>query len=158
MSEFVDGPPSWREFQGRRFFFNHKVGRYKDSTGLMLAKAVWCATNGPVPDGYDIHHINEDRADDALANLELRSSREHRAEHSFANGHQQPEKRSAAAREAAKRAWASRKPVVRICEECGEPYETRSTTSRFCSGKDRTKSKCSDVARRRRIRQQFRVE
>lgn len=36
-------------------------------------RLVWIAFNGPIPDGYEINHINEDKTDCRLENLSLMS-------------------------------------------------------------------------------------
>lgn len=43
---------------------------------------VWEQANGPIPAGHHVHHINHDRADNRLANLELRDGFDHLSEHS----------------------------------------------------------------------------
>jgi ribonucleotide reductase alpha subunit len=50
------------------------------------ARWVWEQANGPIPDGYDVHHVNEDPTDDRLSNLEARPAVEHRSEHSAGDG------------------------------------------------------------------------
>jgi len=42
---------------------------------------VWEAENGPKPKGYDVHHIDEDKANFKLDNLELLSRRDHKRTH-----------------------------------------------------------------------------
>ena len=43
--------------------------------------AVWEAFNGPIPEGYDIHHKNHNRQDNRLDNLELVESHQHNKMH-----------------------------------------------------------------------------
>lgn len=35
------------------------------------SRLIWFAVNGPIPEGKEINHINHDRSDDAITNLEL---------------------------------------------------------------------------------------
>jgi ribonucleotide reductase alpha subunit len=42
---------------------------------------MWEQANGPIPDGYEVHHKNEDRWDDRLSNLELKAQFDHRSDH-----------------------------------------------------------------------------
>ena len=43
---------------------------------------VWEGENGPIPAGYDVHHINEDKLDNRIENLELLDPLAHKRLHS----------------------------------------------------------------------------
>ena len=45
-------------------------------------RAVWEAAHGPIPDGFHVHHNDEDRTNNCLENLTLVSKAEHRRIHS----------------------------------------------------------------------------
>lgn len=47
----------------------------------MRAMVVWEQANGPIPARSIIHHINRDKLDDSLGNLECLSRADHLAEH-----------------------------------------------------------------------------
>lgn len=45
---------------------------------------LWESANGPIPDGFELHHVNGDPSDDRLENLRLLTKREHRTLHAAA--------------------------------------------------------------------------
>ena len=47
---------------------------------------VWEQANGPIPEGYEIHHINKKCKDNRLENLELWPISEHRKHHHSKRG------------------------------------------------------------------------
>lgn len=49
----------------------HLYGVRKYVPEVKRSRLVWFAVNGPIPEGKEINHINHDRADDAITNLEL---------------------------------------------------------------------------------------
>lgn len=57
-----------------------------DKRGRVLQhRKIWFDANGAIPDGYVIHHINGDKKDDRLENLELCTRSGHMKEH-YPNG------------------------------------------------------------------------
>jgi hypothetical protein len=44
-------------------------------------RSVWEQANGPVPDGHEIHHVNGDKGDNRLENLQLMRGFDHRQHH-----------------------------------------------------------------------------
>lgn len=58
----------------------HTYGRHYERT-IRLHRAVWEEANGPIPKGYHVHHVNGNKADNRLENLELLSHGEHSAIH-----------------------------------------------------------------------------
>lgn len=67
-----------QEFNGTRYYL---CDRYFQKDGKRLHVAVWEAANGPVPDGYHVHHRDENRARNQLDNLEALPGPEHLSLH-----------------------------------------------------------------------------
>ena len=54
----------YQEFDGVRYCRDERTGYYLSSTHRKrMHVAVWEAHNGPIPEGYDVHHENLDKSD-----------------------------------------------------------------------------------------------
>ena len=63
-----------QEFDGVRYYL---CGHYFQHRGSRLHRKVWMSVNGPIPKGHHVHHVDGNRAHNALSNLELKEGREH---------------------------------------------------------------------------------
>lgn len=61
------------------YFAKTKSGR------SYLHRDVWMFNNGPIPKGYDVHHINGNKEDNRIINLDLIAINEHGKLHSKTN-------------------------------------------------------------------------
>lgn len=65
-------------FNGLRFIRDDSSGYYLNSTRrLRLHRAVYEFHYGTIPEGYDIHHIDFDKENNEVSNLQLLTSAEH---------------------------------------------------------------------------------
>lgn len=76
---------------------------------------VWEQANGPIPDGYEVHHKDHDRFNNELSNLELMTAAAHRAHHAKHNTKHPKEKE------------------CRICLQMFTPSPTKRARAQTCS-------------------------
>lgn len=77
---------------------------------IFLHRVIWEQYNGSIPNGYQIHHINGDKSDNRISNLECLGASEHKKLHCKQDG-----------------VWNSKK-VRRL--DTGETYESVTEASR----------------------------
>lgn len=129
-----------QEFMGARYYL---CGNYFQRKGKRLHRAVWEHYNGDVPTGHHVHHVDGNRSNNDIDNLELIIGKAHlerhaRTEERRENGRRAirlaiekaPEwHRSEEGKEwhskHAKETWAKHKERERICTGCGEIYMSR---------------------------------
>ena len=68
--------PTIQEFNGTRYYL---CGSYFMNSSIVkrLHRVVWSYFNGEIPEGYDIHHKDEDRSNNQIENLEMLSASDH---------------------------------------------------------------------------------
>jgi len=142
-------------FLNRRFYLT-KAGYYrndKDGGERMLHRAVWVFHNGEIPEGYQIHHIDHDRGNNDISNLQLMLTADHAKLHNYGRTKEFMENWQKLGVEAAKE-WAKtpegkeyRKQHAKKvklgtmtfgeaeCEQCGCTFTKKTTRTRFCQTK-----------------------
>lgn len=77
-----------QSFEGIRFQLNPKTGYYKrawqahDGTReVYMHRFVWVHFRGPIPDGFEIHHKDENKANNDISNLQMVTGPWHRSFH-----------------------------------------------------------------------------
>jgi hypothetical protein len=69
-------------FNGHRYYRNPRTGGFVNTRRHeQLHRAVWAAAHGPIPEGFVVHHINHDRSDNRLVNLQAMPAGEHASHH-----------------------------------------------------------------------------
>lgn len=70
-------------YDGKKFTLRN-TGYYSLTTNerMLMHRYVWEKERGKIPSGYDIHHINENKADNRIENLECLSKSEHTRKYS----------------------------------------------------------------------------
>lgn len=90
----------------------YKETRVGGGKRVATHKKVWEDANGPIPDGFVVHHKNGDKHDNRLENLELLSHQAHSAHHN------------------------QKHPLTSICANCGTeftPPPTKRGRKKNCS-------------------------
>lgn len=148
--------PKYQYFDGVKFTRDEKTGYYLNSTiRKRLHRFVWEYYNGPIPKGYVVHHIDEDKSNNAIENLELMKlgshSRLHLSEYARKNYKRMMSNLDEVARPAANewhksetgREWHKKQyertkeklhhtePIK--CQNCGKEFVGQPGKDRFCS-------------------------
>ena len=160
----VDGIRFYKTEQG------YWLGAVRE-TPIRLHRYVWEKENGPVPDGYHVHHVDGNPDNNEIANLCLLTASEHSSFHAGQEKNKQKARESIKVASQAARAWhksetgrewhqeqwertlrvAMTEQVEKTCEVCGKPYQTCKVTaykSKYCC------NNCKATAFRRRRREQ----
>lgn len=119
------------EFEGRRYH-RTKSGYYVAT--VRLHREVWQSVHGPIPKGYHVHHINGDKGDNRIENLELLSNSDHSAHHYDQHLRPHLDRAHANSKRANERNRAIRLQRELVCVICGSVYHSSAVNhSRFCS-------------------------
>lgn len=146
-----------QKFDGLSYY---RCGPYFQRKGKRLHRTVWEAHNGPVPAGYEVHHINGNRADNDIENLQLMPEGGHQSYHMSLPGRAEKSRESIGkAKEAARKwhgteegaavhsriakdYWHNVKPMTYVCTYCGQEFQTLNRygpqENRFCCNKHKT--------------------
>lgn len=144
-------------FNGIRFTRTNKNDYFSNSTiHKSMHRYVWEFYNGDIPDNYEIHHIDEDKANNNISNLQCVSSSEHHEIHRRTLSQEDRKwrrenmltkaipkaaewhKSDAGLRwhkEQAKTRNNEKKSYTNICQLCGIEFVSKHLPKKFCSGK-----------------------
>lgn len=129
-----------QEFDGERFYL---CGNYFLRKGKRLHVTVWKKHNGDIPHGYHVHHIDGNRSNNDISNLELVLGRMHISRHSSApereeyNQQHIKDMRELASEwhkseeglrwhsEQGKKNWQKREMQQHVCMCCGKVFESK---------------------------------
>lgn len=123
----LTAPPTIEQVDENHQRFNG-VTYTKDCNGHYRVTAnvhrdIWEYYNGEIPDGYHIHHVDEDKNNNAVENLQCLSKSEHQALHMQTSDRHEKRKR------------------LFICQHCGREYVGyESGNNAFCSKQCRDES------------------
>jgi hypothetical protein len=148
---------------------NHRVyfaapGRERRRGVDWLHRQVWKDHFGPIPEGHQVHHKDEDPLNNDPGNLECLTDAEHKRRHAelgtfsyeavranldrirpLASAWHGSDEGREWHKELGRKSWEGRETVEKVCGYCGETYATKHTgVSRYCS------RRCGQAARPRK--------
>ncbi|RKZ13153.1 hypothetical protein DRQ32_02205, partial [bacterium] len=158
------GGRRYSRYAGNKYFWTKRhTGRGKDRRCISTSmhRDVWTHTHGPIPDGFVVHHIDHEPANNAPENLTLVENSTHCREHMCRRADKGELHFSAAARAAAaqwhgseagrewhsahgKACWDGRPVDGHECAHCGKDYEVK----RGCRKRGFCSPGCQSAARR----------
>lgn len=134
-------------FKGIEYHLRPRSLYYFSRVGGFLHRAIWEDHHGPVPDGYEIHHKDENKLNNSVDNLECLPTGEHRGIHAKSDRQRQhlarirplaaawhgTEDGRRACGEAGKKNWENREPTDHVCAQCGQTFLSNGVIVKFCS-------------------------
>ena len=140
-----------------------------------LHREIWKSVNGPIPEGYHIHHKDGNPLNNDISNLDCMPGPEHMSKHgpdTKSEEHRDQLRRRledarqdgknhewlrtdagrAKMRQNAVEQWENKPLTTKICEMCGKEYQTPfPTRSKYCSPACETKKRNTTVYLEERI-------
>lgn len=153
----------YQEHFGKRFYLDQVTG-YWISTCCPKIRAhrwVWMCNHGEIEDGFHIHHIDGNKSNNNIENLQKVKESEHYKMHLTEERRDWARKWAEVIRPLTKSwhrseegrawhkkhgilGWSNRKPFEKCCVHCSTKYETKTYHQDFCS------NKCKSADRRKR--------
>lgn len=149
-------------YNGYKFRKDKRTGYYLSSRIIngkrrRLHVYIWECENGEIPNGYSVHHQDEDKSNNEISNLELMTNSKHtrlHAEEKARNNYDDMLKNLKENAIPASKDWHKSKdgsewhkkhyeqmkgkmkvPRKFVCEYCNKEFVSTQTRSRFCSNK-----------------------
>ena len=126
----------------------HGVAYFQNSDGYYLTgpnngvdrlyhRQLWIDAHGPIPPGWQVHHLDHDKTNNDLSNLAAMSARAHHRHHHV--GKTVAQAFIEFQRERMTRAHREMVPKVHTCVICESTFERRAYRASFCSDECRRK-------------------
>jgi len=167
----------WFYKEGRGLYY---LGNVPDEAGkrhpVRAHVYVWEKHNGPVPDGFSVHHLDKDPRNNDISNLALMSYSSHSSHHAKEHADESRERMESVVRPKAI-AWHKSEAgsewhkqhyeentrakwneiVTKKCEVCGKEFQVKSSVanrSKYCSQYCKRRSDVSKAAHDHRLEKQ----
>lgn len=141
-----------QEFKGETYYL---CGFYFQRNGVRLHREVYKHHCGEIPEGYHVHHVDGNRSNNDISNLELREACEHSADHAnrpehiaygrmhierirpLASKWHGSEEGKAWHRKHGEETFRARTESAHVCSLCGKSFKTKrlygANENKFCS-------------------------
>lgn len=148
-----------QEFNGKVYHL-YKGERYFSRGRYRLHRVVWEYYNGPIPEGYDVHHKDHNPQNNDISNLVCIPTAKHRQEHlpeiKEWQATEQGQRHLAEIRDLAAewhrspegRAWHSehakgKRPLQfrLVCQCCGKEFFSAKSNAKYCSNNCKSKAR-----------------
>jgi hypothetical protein len=130
---FEFGPPAYVLWHGYKWYYYHRTGYYRDARTRGLHVAIWEHFHQRrVPPGHDVHHMDEDKTNNAPGNLELKEHGKHVGDHNREDGRGIAGWTAEQFSESAKASWP-RPEREFTCQQCGGVGRSSGQTPKYCS-------------------------
>ena len=103
---------------------------YKNRRGKLLHREKYIAEHGALPDGWHVHHIDGNKQNNDISNLEALPPGEHQHRHDPRGFVAWTTEQRA---NSSRHSWKIKKPTMRTCAVCGGNYESIGQRTKFCS-------------------------
>lgn len=74
--------PTGRGYTTAKGYHRYTIWDGKRGRAVLAHVVEWERHNGPIPDGYQVHHVNGDKQDNRIENLQLLDATTHKRIHS----------------------------------------------------------------------------
>lgn len=147
-----------QEHLGRKFYQDKKNGYWisTDYPRIRAHRWAWIKMHGNIPNGYHIHHKNEDKSDNRIENLELIEMSRHFRHHYTEEKREFSRKLMGNIRPLTKKwhasqegrawhklhgikTWKDRGCFKINCKQCSKEFETKTFHQQFCSASCKSK-------------------
>lgn len=147
-------------FQDIKFYQDLKTGYWITTKcpKKRMHVVVWESFYGKVPKGFHIHHIDEDKSNNDIFNLQLLKAGEHQSSHWNEEKKARARKHAEKIRPLTKEwhgseegrkwhrehgidGWNNKKEIEGVCLQCGTKFTTKTYHQKFCSNNCKSESR-----------------
>lgn len=136
-----------QKFDGVSYY---RCGPYFQRKGKRLHRMVWEYNNGPIPDGYEVHHVDGDKSHNDIENLQLLPREEHGRLHMRDPDRKEQSRRAIATAAEFSKKWHQTPDGIEFhskhAREYWEHAQLRTYVCRFCGKEFQSRTSNSSAA------------